>query len=96
MRKQYILHIVVILLSIINVINFNNASALSYSSEVGVGFTFNPTLSVSLSSRDLTIQELPLGTTGTSNEVNVLVRSNAAYGGSVSASFSSAPGCSSA
>lgn len=85
MRKQYILHIVVILLSIINVINFNNASALSYSSEVGVGFTFNPTLSVSLSSRDLTIQELPLGTTGTSNEVNVLVRSNAAYGYTLSA-----------
>ena len=85
MRKQYILYIVVILLSIINAINFNNASALSYSSEVGVGFTFNPTLSVSLSSSDLTIQGLPLGTTGTSNEVNVLVRSNAAYGYTLSA-----------
>lgn len=85
MRKQYILYIVVILLSIINAINFNNASALSYSSEVGVGFTLNPTLSVSLSSSDLTIQELPLGTTGTSNEVNALVRSNAAYGYTLSA-----------
>ena len=85
MRKQYILYIVVILLSIINTINFNNASALSYSSEVGVGFTFNPTLSVSLSSSDLVISNLVPGSSADSNSINVSVATNASHGYTLSA-----------
>ncbi len=85
MRKQHILYIVVILLSIINMINTNNTSVLSYSSSVGVGFTFNPTLSVSISPPDLTIPNLSPGTTADSNIINVSVASNAAYGYTLSA-----------
>ena len=84
MRKQYILYIV-ILLSSINIIKTNNASALSYSSSVGVGFTFNPTLSVNISPSDLVILNLAPGTTNDSNTINVSVATNAAYGYTLSA-----------
>ena len=80
MRKQYILYIVIAILSLTNILNINNVSALSYSSNVEVGFTFNPTLSVSLSSSDLVIPNLVPGSTLDSNSINVSVTTNAAYG----------------
>lgn len=89
MRKQYILYIAVIttLFGLIITIdnNSNNVSALDYSSNVGIGFTFNPTLSVSLSSSDLIIPNLIPGSTLDSNSINVSVATNAVYGYTLSA-----------
>ena len=85
MRKQHISYIVVILLSLINIANANNTSALSYSSNVNIGFTFNPTLSVSVSSSDLVISNLVPGSTLDSNTINVSVATNAPYGYTLSA-----------
>ena len=83
MRKIYILYIATI--SIISLIYINNTSALDYSSNVGIGFTFNPTLSVSLSSSDLVIPNLIPGNTLDSNSINVSVVTNATYGYMLSA-----------
>ena len=63
-----------------NIFNNPYVSALSYQSSVGVGFTFDPTLSVSLSSSDLVISNLVPGSTLDSNVINVSVASNASYG----------------
>ena len=70
-------------------INDNNVSALDYSSNVGIGFTFNPTLSISLSSSDLIIDNLKPGTAEDSNSINVSVATNAAYGYNLSATVGS-------
>ena len=83
MRKIYILYIVTI--SILSLTYINNTSALDYSSNVGIGFTFNPTLSVSLSSSDLVIPNLIPGNTLDSNNINVSVATNASYGYMLSA-----------
>ena len=90
---KYILYIVVItiLFSLIitidnGYINDNNVSALDYSSNVWVGFTFNPTLSISLSSSDLVINNLKPGAIDTSNEININISTNNAYGYSLYAS----------
>ena len=84
MRKQYILYIVIAILSLTNILNINNVSALDYSSNVGIGFTFNPTLSINISSSDLVISLKP-GTTEDSNSINVSVATNASYGYTLSA-----------
>ena len=68
---------IIIMLSFTNIIN---TSALSYSSSVGVGFTFSPTLSVSISPSDLIISNLVPNNTLDSNVINVSVASNASYG----------------
>ena len=78
MRKIYILYIATI--SILSLVYINNTSALDYSSNVGIGFTFNPTLSVSISPSDLIIDNLIPGSTLDSNSINVSVATNAAYG----------------
>ena len=58
-----------------------NVGALSYQSNVGVGFTFEPTLNVTLSSADLTISDLtPNSGAKDSNIITVGVSTNAAYG----------------
>ena len=89
---KYILYIVAItilfslMITIDNsYINDNNVSALDYSSNVGIGFTFNPTLSVSLSSSDLVIPNLVPGSTLDSNSINISVATNASYGYTLSA-----------
>ena len=79
-HQHYILYIIVILLSLVSIININDTSALSYQSNVGVGFTFNPTLSVSISPSNLAISNLVPGSTLDSNVINVSVASNASYG----------------
>ena len=83
MRKIYILYITAI--SILSLVYINNTSALDYSSNVGIGFTFNPTLSVSISPSDLIIDNLIPGNTLDSNSINVSVATNAAYGYTLSA-----------
>lgn len=86
-RKIITLSLIILMLSFVNIIfNTNSISALSYQSEVGIGFTFNPTLSISLSSSDLIISNLTPGTTSDSNSVNVNVATNNAYGYSLYAS----------
>ena len=81
-RKIIILCLLILMLSFLNI---TNTSALNYENSVGIGFTFNPTLSVSLSNDSLSISELALGATGVSNEINVAVNTNIAYGYTLSA-----------
>lgn len=57
-----------------------SASALNYQSDVGINFTFNPTLSISLSPNNLTIPNLSPSTTDTSNEIAINVSTNNVYG----------------
>ena len=87
--RNITLCLLILILSLVNITlcfsNYNNASALNYSSNVGIGFTFNPTLSISLSSSDLIIDNLKPGTTEDSNSINVNVATNAAYGYTLSA-----------
>lgn len=82
MRKYNILiATIVFTLSLVFINNSNNyASALSYESEVGIGFTFNPTLSISISSSDLIISNLVPGSSSDSNIINVSVLTNASHG----------------
>ena len=54
----------------------SRVGALTYSQDVGVNFTFNPSLSVSLSSTDLVINDLAPGSSSNSNVVTVTVLSN--------------------
>ena len=56
------------------------ASAVTYQDSVDVSFTFNPTISVDLSTSDLIISELTPGTTSDSNAVTITVSTNTAYG----------------
>ena len=65
--------------------NIINTFALSYQSNVGVSFTFNPTLSVNISPSDLVISNLTPGTTSDSNTIDISVATNAAYGYTLSA-----------
>lgn len=68
-----------------NLFSNSNVSALSYQSNVGVSFTFDPTLSVNISPSNLTINNLTPGTTSDSNVINISVATNAAYGYTLSA-----------
>ena len=57
----------------------DNSSALTYSSNAEVGFTFNPTISLNLSG-DLLINNLSPGSVSDSNVINVNVATNASEG----------------
>ncbi|MBR3353651.1 hypothetical protein IKG49_03635 [Candidatus Saccharibacteria bacterium] len=57
-----------------------STSALTFSSDVDISFTFNPTISLSLSSSDLVIANLAPGSVADSNEITVTVSTNTAYG----------------
>ncbi len=59
--------------------SFDNSSALTYSSNAEVGFTFNPTISVNLSG-DLLINNLAPGSSADSNVIDVNVSTNASHG----------------
>ena len=65
--------------------NITLTSALSYKTPIGVSFTFDPTLSISLNSSDLVISNLTPGSSSDSNIVNVVVTTNTAYGYTLSA-----------
>ena len=58
----------------------SNTSALSYSSNVNIGFIFNPTISLSISPDNLIISNLTPGTAAESNTITVNVATNTAYG----------------
>lgn len=80
-KKSYIVYTLLIPFSLtIALVPIPNTSALSYQSDVGINFTFNPTLSVSVSPSDLIISSLTPGTTDTSNEISVNVSTNNVYG----------------
>ena len=70
------------MLSFVNIIN---TSALNYQTETDIKFTFNPTLSINISSSNLTIDNLTPGTTSDSNTINVSVATNASHGYTLSA-----------
>ena len=79
---------IITLVLIIIMLSFVNAtftSALLYQSNVGVGFTFNPTLSVNISPSNLVIDNLTPSITTDSNAITVSVATNAAYGYTLSA-----------
>ncbi|MBR3157430.1 hypothetical protein IKF20_03360 [Candidatus Saccharibacteria bacterium] len=56
------------------------ASAVTYQDSVDVSFTFNPSISVDLSTSELVISELTPGTSADSNALTVSVSTNSAYG----------------
>ena len=64
----------------------NNASALTYSTDTDVSFTFNPTLSISLSDTNINIDNLLPGLSSESSPITVSVNSNTPYGYSLFAS----------
>ena len=67
-----------------NLIFVHNISALSYQGTANIGFTFNPTLSLSVSG-DLIIPSLTPGSSADSNSITVSVATNTAYGYSITA-----------
>ena len=93
-RKIITLSLIILILSLINITlclpnsSSNSVSALSYESSVGIGFTFEPTINVSLSSNDLVIPNLVLGSSSDSNSINVSVSTNASYGYTLSTTAS--------
>ena len=58
----------------------NEASALTSQSSVGVQFTFNEALNLTMSSADLIIADLTPGNFADSNEITVSVGTNTAFG----------------
>ena len=78
-KKSIHLSIAVLVFCILGVSFTHNSSALTYSSNVDVGFTFNPTISVNLSG-DLLINNLAPGSVSDSNTINVTVATNASQG----------------
>ena len=87
---------IIIMLSFVNITLYpsnmfsnTNVSALSYSSNIGIGFTFNPSISVSISPSNLVIDNLIPSITTDSNAITVSVATNAAYGYTLSATVNS-------
>ena len=78
-KKSIHLSIAVLVLCFLYISFTDNSSALTYSSNVEVGFTFNPTISVNLSG-DLLINNLAPGSVSDSNTINVTVATNASQG----------------
>ena len=68
------------------IISSNNTSALTYSNSTDVSFTFNPTLSISLSDTNINIDNLLPGLSSESSPITVNVDTNTAYGYSLFAS----------
>ena len=66
----------ILMLSVISIAIDCNASALSYSDNIGLNFTFFPSLTVSLSSSDIVINDLTPGSSSDSNIVDINVVTN--------------------
>ena len=58
----------------------NNASALTYQNESSIDFTINPTISITLSSSSLSIDDLAPGSYADSNIITITASSNAVAG----------------
>ncbi len=67
-----------------------STSAVTYQAGVGVGFTFNPTLSINLSSANILIPNLAPGNSSDSNTITVTVNTNTAYGYTLNATVGEA------
>ena len=67
-------------IGIINGNSTNTTSALSYQTESNMSFTFDPMISISISSNTIDIPTLAPGTTAESNPITVTVGTNTAYG----------------
>ena len=80
-QKIILSSLLIITLCLLNILpcSTHDSSALTYSSNVDVGFTFNPTISVNLSG-DLLINNLAPGSVSDSNTINVTVATNASQG----------------
>ena len=78
LNKHHILYIVVFLI-VFSFISTAFVSALTYQQEIGVNFTFNPTLNLTVSA-DLYINNLAPNTASDSNIINVNVSTNAVTG----------------
>ena len=80
-KKIILFGSVIILSCFLNILicSVNKSSALTYSSNAEVGFTFNPTISLNLSG-DLLINNLSPGSVSDSNVINVNVATNASEG----------------
>ena len=79
--KQTIISILTLSIASIAILSINNdnnnsVSALTYSDNVGVNFTFSPSLTVSLSSSDIVINDLTPGSSSDSNIITINVLSN--------------------
>ena len=76
--KKTIISILTLSISSIAVLSSNNSSvsALTYSEDVDVNFTFNTSLTVSLSSSNIVINDLTPGTSDNSNIVDINVVTN--------------------
>ena len=64
----------------VHILGINQASALTYQDELDVSFTFNPSISMSLSSSDLVISSLSPNTYADSNIVTITTSTNDANG----------------
>ena len=80
MRKALALLSILGVVSLFWFVGATSTSALTFSSDVDISFTFNPTISLSLSSSDLVIANLAPGSAADSNEITVTVSTNTAYG----------------
>ena len=85
-KNQFVIIIFALCLASASLANSPIISAVTYQTGVGVNFTLNPKLTLSLSSANLLIPELAPGTSGNSNEITITVSTNAAYGYNLSAS----------
>lgn len=75
------------------ILRSSSTSALTYSSDLDVNFTLNPTISIQLSSpSDLVISELAPGSYADSNIITVGVNTNSTYGYQLSATVGSKNG----
>ncbi len=81
-KKKYILQSFLVILFGLSA---NNAFAVTFQNNVGVEFTFNSTLSISLSSADLLIANLAPGASASSNTITVSVDTNNITGYTLSA-----------
>ena len=66
----------IMLCFIISILCFSNVSALTAEETVGFNFTFNPSLSISLSSDELVIENLMPGNYASSNTISINVQTN--------------------
>ncbi len=76
MKAKTILSIIILTGILTGIVLGNNTSALEYQTKAGVNFTLLPSISVSLSSPDLIIDDLLPNTSSDSNEIIVNVESN--------------------
>ena len=84
------LHSLLVIAMLFVLFSAAKTSALTYQTGVGVSFTFNPRLAITLSSADLIISNLAPGNAADSNTITVTVNTNTAYGYTLNATVGEA------